>query len=79
MLIVYRADLPRTLALAVGLPLAAPATSVVVREFHSSNPRITTTANLDRKPSAAALSDICRTCRRELPISKPIDRIRKVE
>jgi hypothetical protein len=77
MLTVYRADLPRTLALVVGLSLAVPAASVVARALHSTDSTIV--SNLDRKPSEAALTAVCEKCRRELPIANLIDRIRKVE
>jgi hypothetical protein len=77
-LTVYRAELPRTLTLVVGLSLAVPATSFVVREFHSDS-QITITANLDRKPFEATITTICGKCRREPPIANLFDRVGGVE
>ena len=77
MLTVYRADPPRTLALGVGLSLAVPATSVVVRALHSTD--IANASNLDRKPLQTALAAVCGKCRRELAIANLINPIRKVE
>jgi hypothetical protein len=79
MLTVYRAELPRTLALVAALSLAVPATGFVVREFHSTDSQITVTANLDRKPFEATITAICGKCRREPPIANLIDRLGRVE
>jgi hypothetical protein len=79
MLTVYRADLPRTLALAVAPSLAVPAMGFVVREFHSPNSQITIAATLDRKPLEATRTTVCGNCRREPPIANSIDRLGRVE
>jgi hypothetical protein len=78
MLTVYRAKLPRTLTVVAAPSLAVPATSFVVREFHSDS-QITITANLDRKPFEATMTTVCGRCRRELAIGSLIDRAGSVE